>query len=95
MTKMMINTSFEAKLSILSGTYHFEFGEDFTELGDWFDEHASDCVLALAIENGYAVPTEKGKAGLEFAFDRLCEELDIDEDTEWTDFMHWNSQFAE
>jgi len=95
MTKMMTNTTYETKVSILANTYHFEFGEDFTELGEFFDDFSNTCVLAISIEDGLCIPTDKGKASVEFAFDSLCEQLDIQEDTEWTDFQHWNSQFAE
>ena len=82
-------------MAILSGTYHFEFGEDWTVLGEWFDDFSQTCVLALLIEGGYCAPTEKGTSSIEYAFDALCEELEIDEDVAWTDFIHWNSQFRE
>ncbi len=95
MTKMMINTTYEVKASILANTYHFEFGEEESVLGEWFEEYAENCLLAKLVEDGYCIPTDKGKASIHFAFDKLCEELDIEEDTAWTDFKHWNSQFAE
>ena len=82
-------------MSILGNTYHFEYGHEYTELGEFFDDFGQACVLAISIENGLCVPTEKGKTAIEFAFDNLCEQLDIEEDIEWTDFKHWNSQFAE
>jgi hypothetical protein len=95
MTKMMINTTFEVKLSILANTYHYEFGEELSELGDWFEDWGSVCVLAASIENGLCIATDKGKTSIDLAFDSLCEELDIDEDIAWTDFKHWNNQFAD
>ena len=95
MTKMMINTTFEVKASILANTYHFEFGEEGSILGEWFEEYAENCLLAKLVEDGYCILTDKGNNSILFAFDKLCEELDIEDDIAWTGFKHWNSQFAE
>ncbi len=95
MTKMMTNTTYEAKVSILANTYHFEFGEENSILGEWFEDFADNCLLARFVDDGYCVPSEKGKASIHFAFDKLCEELNIEDDEGWTDYKHWTNQFKD
>lgn len=95
MTKIMINTAFDTKVSILANTYHFEYDDEQTVLRDWFDDFQDNCILAKLIEDGYCSISEKGISAINYAFDRLCEELEIEEDVAWTDFSHWNSQFKD